>query len=187
MEAGGTNIWVQELWCGWSLLWQPQLYRSPEREFFWKKYYFIYQNTRGWRCQQGRRKIAWTCTTDQIMHQAVIQICTSNWKKIYKNGIANGLIFVSNQCHCVSTSLSLCAGRASLARLCCWGWTGMMLTLGHHQCGVQQRHVQICISLGLTALLSSTLYYSGLYVTEDPNKKQSLLLQSWMGFSGDQN
>lgn len=45
--------------------------------------------------------------------------CTSNWKKICKNGIANGLIFFSNQCHCVSTSLSLSAGRASLAHLCC--------------------------------------------------------------------
>lgn len=53
----------------------------------------------------------------------------------------------------------------------------MMLRLGHHQCDVQQCHLQICISLGLTALLSSTLRYSGPYMVEDPNKKQSLLQQ----------
>jgi len=62
----------------------------------------------------------------------------------------------------------------------------MTLKLGHRQGGVQQYHIQVCISLGLTALLSSTLCYSGPSMAEDPNKKQSLFLQHWVGFPGDQ-
>lgn len=94
----GTSILVQELWCGRSLLWQPQLYVSPKIEFFRKWSDFIYQNVRGWRCQWGRRKIAWTRTSDQIMHQAAIQInvLVTGKKNLYRNVI--GIVFFGFFC-----------------------------------------------------------------------------------------